>query len=229
VTPVSGVWSVSGRVLRPYRAAGGRRQNCLCRVQRGLRCPDGIPCWRSASCEARMREGWSSPVGAFPGGRPAASGHLLRSGHHPRCRPGPAAAPRHVATPTGAWPGGSCSRRRRPGRRRRRHAGLARSLSRSSVVLDVSVAGSCWRIQGQARSCDGRRVLIGMPGAAGHPRAGQARSRASRQPGSSDPGSQGSGAPKKRSYQPRPVTGQQPEGPRRLASRPVSPGVLRRA
>ena len=113
----------------------------------------------------------------FPGERPAANGHLLRSGHHPRRRSNPAATPGRVATSTGAWPGGSCSRRPRPGQQRQRHAGLAQSPSQSSVFLDVSMVENCWRIQGQARSHDGRRALIGMPGAARHPQAGQARSR----------------------------------------------------
>jgi len=36
---------------------------------------------------------------------------------------------------------------------------------------------NCWRIRGQARSHDGRRALIGMPGAGRHRRAGQALSR----------------------------------------------------
>jgi len=161
----------------------------------------------------------------FPGERPAANGHLLRSGHHPRRRPDPAAAPGHIATSTGAWPEGVCSCWLRPGRRRQRHAGLARSLSRSSVVLDVSMAGSCWRIQGQARSRDGRRVLIGMPGAA---RASAGRASAEPVPHASlglriqgEPGIRHAG---ERSYRSRRITGQQPEGSRRLASRPVSPG-----
>jgi hypothetical protein len=53
---------------------------------------------------------------------------------------------------------------------------------------------------------------------------GKREAGASRQLGSSVSGSQGSGAPKKRNYRPRRITGQQPEGSRRLASRPVSPG-----
>jgi len=87
---------------------------------------------------------------------------------------------------------------------------------------------NCWRIRGQARSHDGRRALIGMPGAGRHRRQGKREAGASRQPGSSVSGSQGPGAPKKRNYRPRRITGQQPEGSCRLASRPISPGAVSR-
>ena len=83
---------------------------------------------------------------------------------------------------------------------------------------------NCWRIRGQARSHDGRRALIGMPGAGRHRRAGQALSRCLTPAWVFGFGSQGSGAPKKRNYRSRRITGQQPEGSRRLASRPISPG-----
>jgi hypothetical protein len=56
-----------------FRAAGGRKQNCPYRIQRGFRCPDDIPGWRHASREARIREGWLSPMCAFPAsGQPPA-------------------------------------------------------------------------------------------------------------------------------------------------------------
>ena len=84
---------------------------------------------------------------------------------------------------------------------------------------------NCWRIRGQARSHDGRRALIGMPGAGRHRRAGRKREAgASRQPGSSVSGSQGIRRAERRNYRPRRITGQEPEGSRRLASRPISPG-----
>ena len=86
------------------------------------------------------------------------------------------------------------------------------------------MADNCWRIRGQARSHDGRRALIGMPGAGRHRRAGQARSRCLTPAWVFGFGGQGSGAPKKRNYRPRRITGQQPEGSRCLASRPISPG-----
>ena len=114
-----------GACNRPYCAAAGRKQNCLYWVQRDLRCPDDIPGWWHARQEARIREGVVIADVCFPGERPAASGHLLRSRHHPRRRASPTATPGHVATSTGTWPGGSCSCRPRSCQRRQRHAGLA--------------------------------------------------------------------------------------------------------
>ena len=83
---------------------------------------------------------------------------------------------------------------------------------------------NCWRIRGQARSHDGRRALIGMPGAGRHRRAGQALSRCLTPAWVFGFGGPGIRRVEERNYRPRRITGQQPEGSRCLASRPISPG-----
>jgi len=130
----------------------------------------------------------------FPGERPAASGHLLRSRRHQRRRSCPAAAPGRVATSTGAWPGGSCCCRPRPHRRRRQgHAAPAECPSQSSVFLYVPMK-ICWLIQRHTplRQASSHRDTMGGQASA----AGQARNRCLTPAGASNPGSQGSGASK---------------------------------
>jgi hypothetical protein len=164
----------------------------------------------------------------FPGERPAANGHLLRSRHHQRRRSNPAATPGHVATSRGALPGGPCSCRPRSCQRRQRHAGLAESPSQSSVFLYVpmvKIAGESRDAQplrqasphwdtmcGQASA--GRASMKPVPHASVGLRIRGARDQARRRKGTT--GRDGS-------------PGQQPKGSRRLARRPISPGVLRRA
>src|ERR1051326_1367178 len=71
VTPVSSVWSASGRVLRPYRAAGGRRQNCLCRFTARPSVPDACQAGGTPAAKPGYARRWSSPLCAFPaGGQP---------------------------------------------------------------------------------------------------------------------------------------------------------------
>jgi hypothetical protein len=111
----------------------------------------------------------------FPGERPAASGHLLRSRHYRRRRSNPAAAPGRVATSRGALPGGSCSCRPRSCQRRQRHAGAGR-IPVPIICFPLRANGE---IAGEFRdtATTAGEPLIGMPRAARHPRAGQARSR----------------------------------------------------
>jgi len=80
----------------------------------------------------------------------------------------------------------------------------------------------CWLIP--RCSHYGRRALIGIRCAAGHPQQGNHEIGALRQPGSSNSGSWGSGAPEKVNYRPRQMTGQQPNSSRRPARKPIPPG-----
>jgi hypothetical protein len=141
----------------------------------------------------------------FLGEQPAANGHLLRSRRHPRRRSRRAAAPGHVATSRGAWPGDSCCCRPRSHRRRRQgHAAPAESSSQSSVFLlrangEDLLANSAKHATTAGELSQGYDARPGI------------RSRASvksvpRQPGSSNPRSLGSGASEKVSYRPRQMT-----------------------
>jgi len=124
---------------------------------------------------ARMRDGVVIADLCFPGERPAANGHLLRSRHNPRRRSRPAATLGHAATSRGALPDGSCSCPPRLCQRRQRHAGLAESPCQSSVflyVLMVKIVSEFRDTQPLRQASPHRDVMCGQTSA-----AGQARSR----------------------------------------------------
>jgi hypothetical protein len=178
--------------------------------------------------EARIREGVVIADVYFPGERPAANGHLLHSRHHPRRRSNPAATPGHVATSRGALPGGSYPCRPRSCQRRQRHAGLAESPSQSSVFLYVSIV----KIVGEFRDTQPLRqasphadVMCGQASAGGaSAKPVHHASLALRIRGASDQARRRKGTTRRDGS-----PAQQPEGSRRLARRPISPRVLRRA
>src|SRR5262249_10306012 len=142
----------------------------------------------------------------FPGERPGADGHLLRTKHRPRRRWYPAAGLGHAATSRAALPGGSCWYRLRARRRRRQwHAGLAESPCQSSVFPYLSIVkiASEFRDTQPLRQASSHRDAMCRQAS-----VSTATRRRCRMPaeGHRTPGSWYSGAPEKVNYRPRKIT-----------------------
>lgn len=190
----------------PCCAAASRKHNCLYWVQSGLRCPDDIPGWRHARKEARILREWSSPMYAFPAsGQPptvifCVQGITRDADRTPQQRLGMKRRPQAHCQATLAPAdrvrvNGANGMPNRPDPR----------LNHLFFRLRVN-GENCWRIQGHTATMAGEPSsgCQVRPGICGQ---GERKADASRQPGSSNPGSQGSGAPKKRNYRPRRITG----------------------